>query len=268
VASCDHRLMSALTISRLSDSILVGHLQTPLEAAVAFSPSVASADAQRELVEANYDQAPVVVDGVPVGFVLTDDLTGSDRPVGDHVKGMLPDALVSESSTLESALPWLESTGLLFLLSGRTISGFVVPSDLNRQAGRSYFYLGLTALELRLAEVVRRIGREQDLLALLPREASGAVRKRLAERKSADVEADVVAEMNLAHLFKILWTHGEVGSHLSIPDAESWEALWKPVNSLRARIAHPVQPVLESRHQLQALIGTDRTIHRLLSALR
>jgi hypothetical protein len=73
--------------------------------------------------------------------------------------------------------------------------------------------------------------------------------------------------MNLAHLFKIVGTDDEVTSRLAISETRDWDAVWKPVNALRTRIAHAVRPVLESRHELDTLIQVDRSIHRLLSAL-
>lgn len=221
----------------------------------------------RELQRRNYDQAPVVEDGTPIGFVLAKDLARGRGNVETFTRPILPRALASESSPLEDALPWLDETGFLFLLRGQTISGFVVPSDLNKQAGRSYLYLGLTALELRLADLVRGLSRERDPLGALAPPAAKAVRKRLAERTAANVEADVVAELNLAHLFQIVGADAALLVQLEVATPEEWEELWKPVNELRKRIAHSVKPVLETHDEIGRLRQVDGTIHSLLSRL-
>ena len=259
--------MPAPPISRLSDSILIGHLQTPLDDATVLTPSTPVRSGLRELRRGNYDQAPVVEDGTPIGFVLAQDLARGRGNVENYVHPILPHALASESSPLEDALPWLDETGFLFLLRGQTISGFVVPSDLNKQAGRSYLYLGLTALELRLADLVRVLSRERDPLGALAPTAANAVRKRLAARTAANVEADVVAELNLAHLFQFVGADAPLLARLRVSTPEEWEGLWKPVNELRKRIAHSVKPVLQSHDEIGPLRQVDWTIHSLLSRL-
>ena len=77
-------------------------------------------------------------------------------------------------------------------------------SDLNRQAGRAYSSLSVVALEIELAEVVRRLGRRVDVLSLLPQKVARAARSRLTRRSEANVEVNVVAEMNLSHLFQVI----------------------------------------------------------------
>src|SRR3954464_7829528 len=152
------------TIPRLSDSILIGHIQTPLEGATVVTPDTPRRSAFNALRDGNFDQAPVVKDGTPVGYVLTVDLKTGGGLVGPFVRAILPRALASEVTPLEDAVPWLDATGFLFLLRGQAIVGFVVPSDLNKQAGRGYFYLALAELELRLADYVRGIARRRDPL--------------------------------------------------------------------------------------------------------
>lgn len=90
------------------------------------------------LRERNFDQAPVVDDGVPIDYVLARDLAHTRGSFDAHVRPILPHALASDRAPLEEALPWLVVGGFLFVLSGRSLSGFVVPSDINKQAGRAY----------------------------------------------------------------------------------------------------------------------------------
>lgn len=257
--------MSSPSISRLSDAILVGHIQTSLDGATVLSPNDPVRSALRELQSHNYDQAPVLEDGVAVGFVLARDLAKGRGRVASYIRPILPLALASELSPLETALPWLHLTGFLFLLSGQSITGFVVPSDLNKQAGRSYLYLGLIALELGLAEEVRRLDPD-DILDALAAPAAKAVRKRLQKNILANVEADVVAELNLAHIFQIVGAHSEVLTRLEV-SGEDWEHYWRPINALRTRVAHSAKPVLESNDEFERVVDIDHRIHALVAAL-
>ncbi len=253
-----------MRLTRLSESIVVGHLETPLAGAVVFEPSTPSRSALKALERSNFDQAPVVLDGEPIGYVLARDLRKTRGSVRTNMRPILPRALASNTAPLEIAMPWLENSGFLFLLAGKEISGFVVPSDLNKQAGRSYFYLGLTELELRLAAEVRRVSEGIDPIDCLKSESKTRIRRRMKQRTEANVEADAVAEMNLSELFQVAGRHTELPRILGVDD---WVAFWQPINELRVRIAHPARPVLESQSQIAELLQSDRAVHSLIEAL-
>lgn len=264
----DDDAVSSPSTSQLSDAIIVGHLQTPLEGATVLSPEAPVRSALRELTKDNYDQAPVVDDhGVPIGFALTRDLAKGRGRVANHVRPVLPNALASDMSPLQNALPWLQLTGFLFLLTGQRISGFVVPSDLNKQAGRTYLYLGLAALELALADEVRRLGRSQELLAFLPPPAAKGIKNRLRRNVALNVEADIVAEMNLSHLFHIVGSDSDLLARLGV-SAEAWATFWKPINDLRGRVAHSTRPVLETTAEFSHVVEVDHTVHSLVARLQ
>lgn len=265
--SCKHLRMPTPAVPHLSDSIIVGQLQTYLDHATVLSPSSPSRSSLKELRSQNFDQAPVVDGGVPIGYVLARDLENTRGSVEAHVRPILPHALASETSTLDEALSWLAVSGFLFVLHGHAISGFVVPSDINRQSGRAYFFLTLTDLELELAEAVRSVHRSRDVLEALPAPAARAVRRRMAERVKANVEADVVAEMTLSQLFHVIGTEADMLSRLGFKSNEQWRASWEPINDLRRRIAHPTKPLLESYVELEWLIHAASEARRIASEL-
>lgn len=253
-------------MSRLSDSILVGHIQTPLDGATVVTPTTPTRTAVRALREGNFDRAPVLDDGVPIGFVRAVDLSAGRGSVSGYVQPILPRALASETAPLEDALAWLEDTGFLFLLRGQTITGFVVPSDLNKQAGRSYIYIALAELELRLAELVRTIARACDPLEFLVSQQATSIRASLRRHEAQNVEADIVAEMNLSHLFSIVGSQDELLDRMQISGSE-WRELWPPIIQLRTRVAHVTRPLLESVQEVTALRNVSGTIRLLLSRL-
>lgn len=260
--------MQSPSTSQLSDAIVVGHVRTPLEAATVLSATAPTRSALRELARNNFDQAPVVdEDGTPLGFVLRKDLARGRGRVFSYVKPILPNALVSDMSPLQSALPWLQLTGFLYLLTGRDISGFIVPSDLNKQAGRTYLYLGLAALELALADRVRALSRSQNVLdSLRPPEVKG-IQHRLRRNIDRNVEADVVAEMNLSHLFDIVGSDKDSMALIGV-SADAWAPFWKPINDLRTRVAHSTRPVLETTAAFAQLVEVDHRVHALVARLQ
>lgn len=253
-----------MRLTRLSESIVVGHLETPLAGAVVVEPSTPSRSALRALDRCNFDQAPVVENGEPIGYVLARDLRRTRGSVRANMRSILPQALASNTAPLEVAMPWLGNSGFLFLLAGKEISGFVVPSDLNKQAGRSYFYLGLTELELRLATEIRRISEDIDPIDCLNPASRTRIRRRLKQRTEANVEADAVAEMNLSELFQVAGRYTDLPRLLGVDD---WDGFWSPINQLRLRIAHSVRPVLESQSQIGELLQSDQAVHSVIEAL-
>ena len=259
--------MPAPPVPHIADSIVVGQLQTRLDGAVVLHRSSPARSARKLLQEKNFDQAPVVEDGVPIGYVLGRDLVNTRGRVDAHLRPILPHALASDRAPLDEALHWLVVGGFLFVLSGRSISGFVVPSDINKQAGRAYFFLAITALELELAEAVRRIARERDVLAILPGPAAQSVRKRLRKRQEANVEADLVAEMMLSDLFRIVGTETRFLGQMSLASVDEWEMIWKPINQLRLRVAHPTKPLLETSGEMEWLVHVGREASRISAVL-
>lgn len=254
-------------VRALSDAITLGMLQTPMDSATVLEPRTSARAAVRLLSGMNFDQAPVVENGHPVGYATLEDLRGRrSGPVARVVRPILPNALASESATLESALPRLAETGFLFLLSGHAISGFVVPSDLNKQAGRSYFYLGLAALELALADYVRAlVAGGRDVLADLTRDAQ-KVRSRHRKSTAANVEADLVAAMDLPHLLQIAAAPGHLLNQLGIA-SEQWGEYCAPVSALRNRVAHLTTLALERPDDLPKVVEIDYRVHQVLAAV-
>jgi hypothetical protein len=91
------------------------------------------------LLEANFDDAPVLMRGRDDGLVRRDDLSQSGMNwVGDARRDIHPELLVSAEAGIADLVGGLKSVPFLFVLDGRRISGFVTPTELNKQPARSY----------------------------------------------------------------------------------------------------------------------------------
>lgn len=250
-------------IPSLAESIVVGVLQTALEGATVLAPDAPVRSAAKELRAQNYDQAPVVENGQPIGYVLLRDLLQGRGNVGARARPILPNALASDRAPLDDVPPWLADCGFLFVLSANRISGFVVPSDINRQAGRAYFYLAVTALELELAELVRTVHQRRDALSLLTKTDAGTVRKRLSAHVDANVEADVVAEMTLSQLCKVIAAEDDAHDVLRPALSHEWDETWHQINEVRKRVAHPTKPLYQRTDEFGWLVDTARVATHL-----
>lgn len=119
-----------------------------------------------------------------------------------------------------------------------------------------------------LAEAVRRIALETDVLAALPGPATYQVRKRLQTRQDANVEADLVAEMMLSDLFRIIGRERRFRAQMGVASEPEWDAIWKPTNELRVRVAQPTKPLLESSDEIELwLLSVGREASRTSAVL-
>ena len=256
-----------LTAPRLADSITVERIQTPLNGATVLQPGDAAERALELLSAGKFDQAPVVRDGLPIGFVLTQDLAQTTGTIDDHIREILPHSLTAGDLKLEEVLPWLESQRFLFVLAGRAISGFVVPSDINRQAGRAYFYLAITSLELQAAEAVRAMARSTDVLRLLSAAEADDITRGLRARRRADVEADEVAEMYLRHLLRIVGQDERIREASGLLTPDEWDQTCDAIKNVRNRVAHATKPLLESPSGFGRLIEVSEAARRINDAI-
>jgi hypothetical protein len=110
--------------------------------------------ARQRLLNARFDQAPVMDDRRPVGWVATDELKGH-RTVRSALTALNECNLVSAESSIASVLELIPRSKFMFVVSRRGLSGFIVRSDLDRHAVRSYLYLLIAGIEMLLAEIVK-----------------------------------------------------------------------------------------------------------------
>jgi hypothetical protein len=246
-------------------------IQTSLERATVFEPTDPQDKAWAVLSHANFDQAPVIENGVPVGYVRRADLRpDSGDSLAAHTRPILPSSLIAGDSQFEHLLPWLAGQGFLFVLDGREVSGFVVPSDVNKQAGRSYFYLLLAELEICLADLIRQRARHDPNLVIsaLTNGRSAAALRRYRKLQEKNVEADLVAELTLSDLFSIVPADESLRVQLGYWTESQCRADTRPITHLRNRVMHPTKPILEDQGGLEELLVVDQKARTLLDRLR
>jgi hypothetical protein len=259
------------TSAPIARAIRARLIQTSLERATGFDPSDEQAKAWSMLRERNFDQAPVLMGGVPNGYIRRADLdAGSNDTIAACVRPILPSSLVAGDAQFEQLLPWLASEGFLFVLDGRQVSGFVVPSDINKQAGRSYFYLLLAEIEIRLADLIRLWTRRQPewLDPVVISRPNAAFVRRYRQLRAKNVEADLVAEMSLSDLFRCVSDAASLRGVLGYWTDSDWRDDTRAITHLRNRVMHSAKPILDDQRGLEELLVVDEKARALLGRLR
>lgn len=129
-------------------------LATPIAEAVCIDVESKPHDAALLLSSQSFEQAPVISNGETVGWVRTEALVIADSV--EVVYRRLPESrIVSTVTGIKSVFRELSVQPFVFLVGDSGIESFVTPSDLDRHASRSYFYLLVAAIGMRLSDLIR-----------------------------------------------------------------------------------------------------------------
>ena len=179
----------------LTDFFYASQIATAIKDAVTVELVEPAAAARRRLEEARFDQAPVMEWDRPVGWVATASLTAR-QTVKSVMTPLDSCAMVSAESSIASILQILPRNKLVFIVSKRGLSGFIVQSDLDRHAVRSYFYLLISGIEMLLSEVVKSvIPEEQAAMAIRADMRKGFDRARIVNKETSAAEYLYINEL-------------------------------------------------------------------------
>ena len=254
----------------IAASIRVRHIQTPLPRLLGFPRTEATTNVRQALAERQFDSAPVLDDGQVSGYVLASDLQNDTDTIEPHIRPITIGTVITGDTPLVALLPCMVDAGFLYVVEGNKIAGIVTPHDLNKQPGRTYFYLLVTALELALAECIRGHFRDQETAVhmLLPSRRR-RVRDRLREQQDRDTVADHVAAMDFVDLFSVIGETDELLHAFGPYTSDGWlRDVTKPIYSLRNDVMHTVRTfVTDAAQSLLHLIHLDELVRQLLVVL-
>jgi hypothetical protein len=254
--------------SEIARGITARHLQVPIADALSFGPDDLADAAWLSLDTYHFDNAPVLLDGRVVGVVSKDRLRGEGvQTVREALVQVGSDFLVSADATVAQLLGWLAASQLLFVLDGHDITGFVTPGDLNKQPGRTYFFLLLAEVEINLAEIVRRLfrGAPSRQLELLGSRRRKKVLERFTLAEAADREPDYVAYFNLADLLSVVRRSADAHVLLGVPSASAWDRATRSFVDLRNAVVHGVRDLVDAKRGPSELQTIDARLREAVS---
>ena len=261
--------MDLVEHDEIAASIRVRQIQTPLSRLVGFQRTEAAAVVRKALQEHQFDSAPVLQDGQVRGYVLARELRKDSGTVEPHIRPISIGTLVTADTPLSALMPWMVDVGFLYVIDGNSISGIVTPYDLNKQPGRTYFYLLVSALEIRLAECIRDHFRDQEIAVnKLGESRRRRMRRRLREQRGCDVVSDQVAAMDFVDLFSVIGATDELLQTFGTYTCNRWFLdVTQPMCSLRNDVMHTVRTLAtDTERSLRHLIRLDALIRQLLAA--
>lgn len=245
------------------------HLAVPMTQAFSLAPSMPVSAARSALAEQGFDQAPVVADGRPLGFVLIKDLQGDGSTRTRDVMHRLGTGnVVSGDASVSSLLEWIVDPGFLFVLEGRDVSGFITVFDFNKQPARAHLYLLLARLESGLADLIsRRFVEDPDQALDL---VTAAAKPDILERYEADVregkESELLAYFDFSDLISVVRGDATLLGTLG-RSRSSWRTATGGMVDLRNQVMHPVRNVVLTKGGLMKLRDREQRIRELVGAV-
>lgn len=252
--------------AELSRAIRVRQFQTLLQDATCLRLGQEQGDAKRVLDGLRFDYAPVEHEGVPVGYVRTSDLVpDSDAPVESQLRPITPHMIVSGDAPFRDLLRWMDR-GFLFVLEGNRLTGFVTPSDANRQEARSYFYLLLADVEVGLADLVR--GHFKPVRSAMD-ELSEPCRREVNSRMERDcdqnLDGDVVSYFLFSDLVNVIGKTEELRLGFA---RKRWDKVTGSLVAFRNWVMHPARSGVTSEYSVERLTEFDDRLTELSSKIR
>jgi hypothetical protein len=241
----------------LSRAIRVRQFQTKLVDATVFDGAESQGKAKQVLRDQRFDYAPVQLEGQLLGYIAEADLEAdSAEPVSSRLRPVTPQMIVSGNALFHDLLRWLHC-GFLFVLEGNRLTGFLTPSDANRQEARSYFYLLVAEVEVGLAHLIRDHFRPIEQAAkVLPSGRQEKIEEKMRPDRCNNLDADPVSYFEFCDLMTVVRKTEDI--RLGFSDKE-WKRYTGSLAGLRNWVMHPVSGLIP-KYSIEQLVDFDERL--------
>lgn len=246
-------------MSRTPPVIPLGPLLTPWARAVSIAPGPVDAVVLTKLHEGDFDQAPVVLAGRPIGIVLTAHLEelsakGLQLEPTSSVVGTRQIGLCPQIDELLAAIA--EQRGVIVRDHSEESPGFVTLSDLNRHHFKAALYPLFAELEAGLADLVSvHYSEPWEWLKFLEKDRQARLVGYWELSKRDGVDIGPLAGTMMSELSEIGASSEPIRRRLGFETKGLWRSTFDGISSLRNAIMHPVRPMIHDLEDVKQLKG-------------
>jgi len=194
-------------------------------------------------------------DGKIVGIV---DRVPAQRggTVSDQMRSLWPGLLITADTPLPNLLEYLVDEPLLLVMDHREVTSLVTPSDLNRAASRSHFYLQFAALEIALAAYLRQVYPDREAqersVALLSDSRQDSYTSLKESLLAEDLFIDTFSSLSVDDLVKIAGEQEEFRLTAERIHGRSFKKdLLGKLSTPGNNLMHPTRPLGAVEHLLK-----------------
>lgn len=184
--------------------------------------------------------------------------------VADHILGIGPGNLISESTALSDLLRALKERAFSFVLTGSDVSGIVTLADLNKPPLRLYLFGVVSLLEMHMQYWIERAyandSWKQSLTARRIKKAEDTHRDR--KRRKEDIR--LIDCLQFCDKRVLLIQKENLRKELGLGTLEEAEAMFKRAEVLRNDLAHSQHDLVEGSswaEQIELLTKMEAVIH-------
>lgn len=252
-ARCHVRLTYLKRMTNLLEAYLV---MTPADNdLISFKPDDNCQTAFSQMDPSNIDYAPVLKNGVPVGYVKRSDLADNkEKTCKQVVRQATAKNRVTLESNLDTILKQLTRESFLFVMENRRLKGIITRADINKRAFRTLFYILFSELESLLVNLIRKRLSCDKNLRLLSEDRAKDVLYNFWKAKAANVETYIEQYLSFSDLINIILKSNDTTSWLWL-GFKSKEELKSmvPLIDFRNCVMHSTRSLLEKEDSIASI---------------
>ncbi|MGO2194574.1 MAG: CBS domain-containing protein [Brachybacterium sp.] len=226
-------------------SVRAKQLAVPLTEGLCLRPEDSAVEASEKMLDRQYDFAPVLEEGSPIGLFAYSAFGDSSHGalVSEAMEPLNSATIVSGETRLETIINRLNSRPFLFVLEENGFSGFLTPSDLGSVGVRAHFYSHLSLLEILLGEYLRlRYPDQSKAISLLKAGRLESQKAIVADLRSRDRFLDEISCVSLQDLIDICGKDSEFRAAVA-RTGTGWNKVDRGFGEFRDAIMHSSRPL-------------------------
>lgn len=237
------------TMQDLANSITAMDIATPEADLVSWKQGSPVADVLYKAEEYNLTFVPVRdTAGTYLGLIRVSRLAADDIAPGT-ITSFHNWRIDANTSVFDLLAVFKEHLDRVFLLTAdEVVVGLVAPADLNKVAARTAFYVLLAEFEMKLADLVRELPKDEEYWKCLAEDRVKKLDEERKQRRGDDMNLALEHYMYLTDLTQIARKHSALRKKLG----DRSKSFMKLIHHLRNGVDHPAS-ILTSRQELEKL---------------
>ncbi|ERG99156.1 MAG: putative transcriptional regulator with C-terminal CBS domain protein [Haloquadratum sp. J07HQX50] len=215
------------------------------------------------LTERDYDSAPVLEDGRPIGYVTRDaaEAASLDSSLAEITEPLTVDVLIASDSTLDAVLEALYERPFYYLADRNQVTGILTRADLNTEPVYQHLCTKLSQLEQAFRNTIQECVPDWVDTTPLHPDILDDVDERLTDAKDAGVALDRIHYAQFSTLVTIIGNSDKASQALGFGAGHQASSRLDPITDLRNDVAHST-PIIQNTDR--GLTESGRTITHLL----
>lgn len=241
-------------------------IMTPIRGLVVARAGDRAVGAIARAKSGTFDQLPVVDDKRHiVGLVYVEQLQSSpaDATVSDNLVPLAECMQLRIKDGISRAVRILHAQPANLVADGEKVAGLVHRSDLNKHPARTYFYLWLSALEMRLARLIELRWSGNTWIELLPDKEQKRVRHKIEVELRRNNSIASIEYLDLSSLVGIIRNCELLQHELGFDSRSKVEAELGGLVKLRHTIMHPVRTLVSDAASMDVLAHREKKLRAI-----